>query len=244
MKTILIGNRHVSLGKGLCSDGGQQLCVVAAAAALRSFQRTGKLGSPTSHVPCVCPMLRAILIYVNDGPWWRNQDDRTETLGPWVSGMFGTRDPKKLMQRVFKLIDGAVRQDAADALQSEHAHPALSYLGREWASWGDDREIVDAASMDKAMVGMVLADSAGAWPEADLNPLRVIRTRLTRIHDALQPGAESMLGGIRALVGEIGGNVADIAERARSYCTWREGEPIDVRGRFLARLASVYEVTL
>jgi hypothetical protein len=49
----------------------------------------GKPEAGDSH-PDVCPVLRAVVIDLNDGYWWSGADERTRTLMPFVPRLAGT----------------------------------------------------------------------------------------------------------------------------------------------------------
>ena len=74
------------IGDGTVNGGihGEQACLVAQAAILDAVRHGRKISAPTDKLECACPILRRLAIYINDGPWWKSDQERTEILRPLI----------------------------------------------------------------------------------------------------------------------------------------------------------------
>jgi len=94
-------------------------CVMSAAVAKYRLSKGESLGSATDELECACPVIRAILIGVNDDPSWKSSEERTELLTPWTDKVIDSRvDLALTIKRAFLLADRSVRVFAPIALKS------------------------------------------------------------------------------------------------------------------------------
>ena len=93
-------------------------CIMSAAVAKWRMDHGEDLGNATDELSCVCPVIRAFAIRVNDAKWWKDDAERTVVLRPFVDKIIGTADKDKLQARAFLVADAAVRSFAPMALDA------------------------------------------------------------------------------------------------------------------------------
>lgn len=102
---------------GVGDYAAKRACIMSAAVAMWRMDRGEDLGTATDELDCVCPVVRAFAIRVNDTAWWNNNTERTEVLRPFVDKIIGTADKEKTQLRASLVVDAAVRQFAPMAFE-------------------------------------------------------------------------------------------------------------------------------
>ena len=93
-------------------------CVMSLAVAMDRLRKGEPIGEATDNVHCVCPVLRRLVIYRNDGPW-ESDAARTEWGLAMAPRLLDTRrDETETVRRGYRCADVAVRVIAAQALRS------------------------------------------------------------------------------------------------------------------------------
>jgi hypothetical protein len=102
----------IVLVRGAGTRESNELCVMTLAALIAGEQHTDR---PV----CACPVLSAMAIRLNDGPWWSSDKERTELLAPLAPKLVGTRaDAGVELLRAKVLVDLALHTLVPDALES------------------------------------------------------------------------------------------------------------------------------
>jgi hypothetical protein len=76
-------------------------CVLSAARAKWLLSQGLPLGEASDRLECACPLLRKILVEVNDADWWNSDEERTSVLTPWIDILIDSRDESKEELRRF-----------------------------------------------------------------------------------------------------------------------------------------------
>jgi hypothetical protein len=109
---------HLEMGCGVGDaiiDGfhvdGQTACLVAQANILDALAKGRSISEPTDKLDCACPMLRRLAIYLNDGNWWTDDQERTERLRPLIPLLLDSvGDLDQTKRRGMRYLDFWVRE--------------------------------------------------------------------------------------------------------------------------------------
>ena len=104
-------------GVGKYSEG--TACIMSAAVAYKRVLDGVDIGKATDKLDCVCPVIRAFLIRVNDSAIWSDDLHRTNVLLPLIPRIVGTNNPKLLLKRMFFLVNWAVKTIAPLILKEQ-----------------------------------------------------------------------------------------------------------------------------
>ena len=94
-------------GVGNYSEG--TACIMSAAVAYKRILAGVDIGEATDELHCVCPVIRAFLIRINDSAVWSNDLHRTNVLLPLIPRIVGTRNPELWSKRMFFLVNWSVK---------------------------------------------------------------------------------------------------------------------------------------
>ena len=94
-------------GVGKYSEGTS--CIMSAAVAYKRVLDGMDIGEATDKLDCVCPVIRAFLIRVNDSAIWSDDLHRTNVLLPLIPRIVGTNNPELLLKRMFFLVNWSVK---------------------------------------------------------------------------------------------------------------------------------------
>ena len=97
------------MGKGI-GDGRTTMCVMAQAAVIDALRKGLTLDKPTDEMECACRLLRKIAITLNDGSWWKDDLERTDTLRPLIPFLLDSKQsPETTKKRQYFLANNVVK---------------------------------------------------------------------------------------------------------------------------------------
>ena len=97
------------MGKGI-GDGRTTMCVMAQAAVIDALRKGLTLDKPTDEMECACRLLRKIAITLNDGSWWKDDLERTDTLRPLIPFLLDSnQSPETTKKRQYFLANNSVK---------------------------------------------------------------------------------------------------------------------------------------
>lgn len=86
------------------------MCVVAQAATIDALRKGLTLDEPTDEMECACPILRKMAIELNDGEWWKDNEERTLALRPLIPMLLDSRlNLKGTRRRLWFMCDEVLR---------------------------------------------------------------------------------------------------------------------------------------
>ena len=130
-------------GVGNYSEG--TACIMSAAVAYKRILDGVDIGEATDELDCVCPVIRAFLIRINDNAIWSDDLHRTNVLLPLIPRIVGTNNPKLLLKRMFFLVNWSVK--------------IIAPLILRWQNFENRAEILESL---KDIVDYESASAAGA----------------------------------------------------------------------------------
>jgi hypothetical protein len=77
--------------RGIGNLENKQACVLAQAAILDALNKGHRIAELTDELDCACPILRILLIALNDINWWENDQERSDILSPLISLILDSR---------------------------------------------------------------------------------------------------------------------------------------------------------
>ena len=137
-------------GVGKYSEG--TACIMSAAVAYKRVLDGVDIGKATDKLDCVCPVIRAFLIRVNDSAIWSDDLHRTNVLLPLIPRIVGTNNPELLSKRMFFLVNWAVKTIAPLILRWQ-------YFEDHAETFESLKDIVDYESANVAYAAAIVAKS-------------------------------------------------------------------------------------
>jgi len=142
----------LTLVTGIGDYSAHTACLVSAAVAKWRMEHGEELGKATDSIECIDSPIRRIAISINDGKWWNSNNERTETLLPFIDQILGTKGSSELTQRrAYKCADYAIRVFLPMALDLKNPEQAEHI-----------RSLPEIVDVNTAIVGKKAADAAGA----------------------------------------------------------------------------------